>query len=227
LRLRIIELISVQLCAMLYPQQQEGDMPATAGKRNAVASRQRILEAAGQLLARGDGNFEMAWVARTAGVSQGLAYHHFGSKDGLLGALVNDFYDRAEDAVLMARLDDYADWETRERERVRRYIAFLLADPLGVTVVTRLAGTPAVAAISTQRWDRLVTEGSRNIADGQSRGVVKATQDATLLAAMVLGAARAAVAREFAKTNPGSPARLSRDIWTFIRTGLGLEDSHD
>ena len=202
-------------------------MAATAGKRNASASRQRILEAAGELLAQGDGNFEMAWVARAAGVSQGLAYHHFGSKDGLLGALVNDFYDRAEDAVLMARLDDYADWETRERERVRRYIEFLLEDPLGVTVVTRLAGTPAVAAISTQRWDRLVTEGSRNIADGQSRGVVKATQDATLLAAMVLGAARAAVAREFAKSKPGSPARLSRDIWTFIRRGLGLEDNHD
>ena len=201
-------------------------MPATAGKRNASASRQRILEAAGQLLAQGDGNFEMAWVARAAGVSQGLAYHHFGSKDGLLGALVNDFYDRAEDAVLMARFDDYADWEERDRDRVRRYIEFLLADPLGVTVVTRLAGTPAVAAIGAQRWDQLVTEGSRNIADGQARGVVKATQDATLLAAMVLGATRSAVAREFAKSKPGSPARLSRDIWAFIRTALGLEDSH-
>lgn len=200
-------------------------MPAATRKRDPQATRQRILEAARDLLAQGDGNFEMAWVARAAEVSQGLAYHHFGSKEGLLSALVHDFYDRAEDAVLMARFDDYENWEKRERDRVRRYIEFLLGDPLGVTVVTRLAGTPAVAAVEAERWDRLVSEGSRNIAEGQARGVVTASQDSTLLAAMSLGATRSAVAREFAKSKPGKPARLSRDIWAFIRTGLGLEES--
>ena len=200
-------------------------MPAATRKRDPQATRQRILEAARDLLAQGDGNFEMAWVAKAAEVSQGLAYHHFGSKEGLLSALVHDFYDRAEDAVLMARFDDYENWEKRERDRVRRYIEFLLGDPLGVTVVTRLAGTPAVAAVEAERWDRLVSEGSRNIAEGQARGVVTASQDSILLAAMSLGATRSAVAREFAKSKPGKPARLSRDIWAFIRTGLGLEES--
>lgn len=200
-------------------------MQAATRKRDPQATRQRILEAARDLLAQGDGNFEMAWVAKAAEVSQGLAYHHFGSKEGLLSALVHDFYDRAEDAVLMARFDDYENWEKRERDRVRRYIEFLLGDPLGVTVVTRLAGTPAVAAVEAERWDRLVSEGSRNIAEGQARGVVTASQDSTLLAAMSLGATRSAVAREFAKSKPGKPARLSRDIWAFIRTGLGLEES--
>ena len=202
-------------------------MSANARKRDPSASRQRILEAAGGLLASGDGDFEMAWVARAAGVSQGLAYHHFGSKEGLLSAVVHDFYDRVEASVLMARLDDFQDWEERERDRLRRYIEFLLADPLGLTVVTRLAGTPAVAAVEAERWDRLVSAGSRNIAEGQTRGVVNARQDPTLLASMVLGAARAAVAREFAKSKPGKPARLSRDIWVFIRSGLGLEDKHE
>ena len=200
-------------------------MPQATRKRDPQATRQRILEAARGLLAQGDGNFEMAWVAKAAEVSQGLAYHHFGSKEGLLSALVHDFYDRAEDAVLMARFDDYENWEKRERDRVRRYIEFLLGDPLGLTVVTRLAGTPAVAAVEAERWDRLVSEGSRNIAEGQARGVVTASQDSTLLAAMVLGATRSAVAIEFAKSKPGKPARLSRDIWAFIRTGLGLEES--
>ena len=200
-------------------------MPAPTRKRDPQATRQRILEAARDLLAQGDGDFEMAWVAKAAEVSQGLAYHHFGSKEGLLSALVHDFYDRAEDAVLMARFEDYENWEKRERDRVRRYIEFLLGDPLGLTVVTRLAGTPAVAAVEAERWDRLVTEGSRNIAEGQARGVVTATQDSTLLAAMVLGATRSAVAKEFAKSKPSRPARLSRDIWSFIRTGLGLEES--
>lgn len=200
-------------------------MSTTVRKRDPQATRQRILAVARDLLAAGDGHFEMSQVAKSAGVSQGLAYHHFGSKEGLLSALVHDFYDRVEDAVLMAPFKDYEDWEKRERDRVRRYIEFLLADDLGFTIVTRLAGSPAVAAVEAERWDRLVTEGSRNIAEGQARGVVTAPQDSTLLAAMALGATRSAVAREFAKTKPGNSARLSRDIWAVISSGLRLEKS--
>ena len=62
-------------------------MPAPARKRDSKASRRSIMEAARQLLALGGGDLAMAWVARAAGVSQGLAYHHFGSKEGLLNAL--------------------------------------------------------------------------------------------------------------------------------------------
>ena len=54
---------------------------------------------------------------------------------------------------------------------------------------------------------------------------MSARQDSDLLAAMALGATRAAVGRELAKCSPGDPARLSEDIWAFIRDGLGLEDT--
>ena len=86
-------------------------MPANSRKRDPVATRQRILECAATLLAEGEGKLEMAWVARAAGVSSGLAYHHFGSKEGLLVAVVNDFYDRLEAASLMLRFDDARNWE--------------------------------------------------------------------------------------------------------------------
>ena len=122
-------------------------MPAIINKRDPVATRQRILACAGQLLVEGEGALEMAWVAKAAGVSAGLAYHHFGSKEGLLVAVVNDFYDRVEAASLMARLDGATDWEARERERLRLYIDFLLSDPLGVVVLSRLAHAPGVAAV--------------------------------------------------------------------------------
>ena len=111
----------------------------------------------------------MAWVAKAAGVSAGLAYHHFGSKEGLLVAVVNDFYDRVERASLMARFDEATDWEAREQERVRLYIDFLLTDPLGIVVLSRLSHAPGVAAVEAERWDRLVTVGARNIAAGQQR----------------------------------------------------------
>lgn len=199
-------------------------MPATGNKRDPVATRQRILECAGKLLAQGEGALEMAWVAKAAGVSAGLAYHHFGSKEGLLVAVVNDFYDRVERASLMARFDEATDWEAREQERVRLYIDFLLTDPLGIVVLSRLSHAPGVAAVEAERWDRLVTVGARNIAAGQQRQVVRAPQDPELLAAMVLGAARAAVARMLPMRQKINAAKLARDIWQFQRKGLCLEE---
>ncbi|MDJ0653004.1 MAG: TetR/AcrR family transcriptional regulator [Xanthomonadales bacterium] len=200
-------------------------MPNTARKRDPVLTRKRILKAAKALLARSDGNLEMAWVSRKAGVSQGLAYHYFGSKEGLLKAVVEDFYDRAESSVLMARMDDRGDWAGRERRRVRSYVDFLLDDPMGAAVITRLAATPAVAAVEARRWDSLITEGSKNIAEGQKRGVVTATQPSELLAAMTLGAMRAAVVSAFTSPEPVDAEKVSQDLWEFVRCGLGIKET--
>ncbi|MEM9254811.1 MAG: TetR/AcrR family transcriptional regulator [Pseudomonadota bacterium] len=202
-------------------------MSATARKRDPKATRQRILTAAGRLLAQGEGALEMAWVAREAGVSQGLAYHHFGSKDGLIQAVVSDFYDRIEEAVLMARLEEIDDWELRERQRVHQYIEFLLDDPLGVTVITRLAHTPAVAAVEAERWYALVSVGARNIAEGQASGAVGATEHSELLAAMVLGSIRAAVARAVLEDSARNVQQLAQDIWAYARRGLCLEVTNE
>ncbi len=198
-------------------------MPTARAKRDPIVTRQRILESAARLLAEGEGNLEMAWVAKAAGVSSGLAYHHFGSKEGLLVAVVNDFYDRVEKAALMARLEDTDDWEARERERVRLYIDFLLADPLGVVVLSRLAHAPGVTAVEAERWERLVTVGARNMAEGQNKGVVRASQDPELLAALVLGAVRAAVARVLPVKNAINAEELCSNIWQFLRNGMCLE----
>lgn len=198
-------------------------MTASRTRRNPVATRGRILQAAKTLLIDSDGNLEMSWVAKAAGVSQGLAYHHFGSKEGLLSAVVEDFYDRVEDSVLMARFEEYDDWSRRERDRVARYLTFLLEDPLTRTVVMRLAGTPAVAGIESRRWQKLIDEGARNIAEGQARGAIRATQDSHLLAAMVLGAVRAAATSELSQDTDVNPEALADEIWQFLGAGLGLE----
>ncbi len=200
-------------------------MPTAKPRRDPLATRKKILAAASALLVDSDGNLEMSWVASRAGVSQGLAYHHFGSKEGLLGAVVEDFYDRVEDSVLMARLEDYADWSERERERVARYLTFLLEDKLTRTVIMRLAGTPAVAGVEARRWQRLVQEGSRNIADGQARGAIGAGQDSTLLAAMVLGAVRAAASSQLSQDIDVDPEALAEQIWQFLSAGLGLNNA--
>lgn len=194
-------------------------------KRDPVATRARILEAAKTLIASGDGEFEMSWVAKEAGVSQGLAYHHFGSKEGLLSAVVEDFYDRVESNVLMARFEEYDDWSQRERDRVARYLEFLLQDSMSRSVIAQLAGTPAVAVVEARRWQRLIEEGAKNIAEGQALGAISARQNSGMLAAMVLGAVRAAAASELADNSGIDPQALADEIWQFIGSGLGLEES--
>ena len=46
-------------------------------------------------------------------------------------------------------MDEESDWEVREKARTQSYIEFLMDDPLGRVVITKLAGTPAVAAVET------------------------------------------------------------------------------
>ncbi len=195
-------------------------MTAVKKRRDPLATRSRILDAATELLAKGDGSIEMAWVAKKAGVSQGLAYHHFGSKDGLIAAVVNAFYDRLEAEVLMARIETDEAWAQRELSRVRSYIRFLLGDPLGVIITTKLAGTPAIAAVEAERWQVIVDAGARNIAEGQQTGAVASTQDSGQLAAMVLGASRSAVTRALQKEKRIDADQLAHDIWAFIEHGL-------
>jgi AcrR family transcriptional regulator len=55
----------------------------------AVSARQKVLDAAERLIdARGYDGFSIAELVSVSGVSNGSIYHHFGTKDGALGALL-------------------------------------------------------------------------------------------------------------------------------------------
>ncbi len=199
-------------------------MPNAKPKRDPRATRQRILAAARRLLVQNDGALEMAWVAKEAGLSQGIAYHHFGSREGLIEAIVNQFYDKLDDEVTMAPLTHIAGWEDREVARTESYIRFMSNEPLGPVVLTRLNRTPAVAAVEAERWTRLTQEGARNIADGQRRGVVRSELDPDLLAALVLGAMRGAVTAAMQREAAIDSEALTQEIWGFVRLGLQLDE---
>ena len=115
-------------------------------------------------------------------------------------------YDRIESAVLMARFTEYDDWNCRERDRVARYLEFLLEDP------QQHRDHPAggYAGRGERRGEALAApdrRGARNIAEGQALGVITAQQDNRLLAAMVLGAVRAAAASELSESTGVDPRR--------------------
>ena len=111
-----------------------------------VATRARLFEAARSELIERHGRLEVESVARRAGVSVGLIYRHFGSKAGLVSAVVQAFYKRFEDEVISSNPAPGAEWAAREHRRTVRAVAFHYEDPLAPVVLSRLHLDPAVAA---------------------------------------------------------------------------------
>ena len=141
-------------------------------------ARTALLDAARTALIAGEGDAEMAAIARGARLSTGLAYHHFGSKAGLLAAVVEDYYARCA-AIANARYDA-ASWKGREQARTAAVLAFQLDDPFTATLMGPLGRTPAVTAAEAACTARLIERGAANIDNGQRSGELPAGLDPML-----------------------------------------------
>lgn len=187
-----------------------------------VKTSERLMAAAALELCRGNGDFEMSSVSRTAKVSVGLAYHHFGSKSGLIAAVVEQFYEELDEEVMMARFG-LEDWAERESLRVQRNVAFHYRHPLAPIILRRLRREPGVIEIEQARIKRQVTEGTRNIQSAQKQGSVFADIDPEATAAFTLAGMRSLIA--IALENPidrrPDEAQLTETIWRLIRRAIG------
>lgn len=193
-----------------------------ARKKQVERSRAALIEAAAEALIAGNGNFELQEVARLAGVSVGLPYHRFGSKAGLVAAVVEHFYDQLQDVIVLADVDE-KDWAIREQVRLSRLIDFLYANDLAAVIISTLARDPEVAAVEAERWNGLIELTARNIAKGQARGQLPAGYQPDVLGALICGGVRHAVGLALAATPRPSRSALTRQTWNFIASGLQLD----
>jgi AcrR family transcriptional regulator len=174
------------------------------------------------VLVEGGGDFELADLARRAGVSVGLPYHRFGSKAGVLGAVVTEFYDGIRRAIDLGNFADL-DWRVRERERLRRLVDYLYGDPLAAVIISSLGRDPEVAALEANLWSETIEAAARNLSKAQSRGQVAPDLEPALAAAMICGGVRHAVGLAL-RTKPRRARRtLVAEIWTFVANALRLE----
>jgi len=181
----------------------------------------KILEAARACMIEGGGEFEMTEVAEAAGVSEGLAYHYFGSKSGLMTAVVAEFYDRYG-AVLNRRHDGSLPWPVRERQRMEETIAFLCADPMTAMVFGRLSRTAEVATLEAERIAEMTELAARNIALGIARGDIPPQIDVNIAGAAVTGAIRQTVMYGFGAYDEPPVEAMSEQLWRMIAGALGL-----
>lgn len=187
------------------------------------AARQRILAtAAEELVATGD--MQVAAVARRAGVSVGLPYRYFGTRGGLLNAVVSDFYDRLDEAVINREFGEPT-WHERERARVNAWVDHLYDDPLAPVVLARQGVDAETTGIEMQRLHRAIELGARNIARGQRDGDLPADRDPELLAAAVLGGVHTAVVVALTRTPRPDRARVAAELWTFVAGAAGANSA--
>ncbi|WP_436499461.1 TetR/AcrR family transcriptional regulator [Actinokineospora sp. HUAS TT18] len=184
-----------------------------------AAARQRILAAAAEVLAS-TGDIEVAAVARRAGVSVGLPYRYFGTRSGLLSAIISAFHDRLDEAVTNREFDGDT-WHDRERKRVTAWVDHLYDDPLAPVVLGHLGGVVDTAGIELQRLHTAIEQGARNIARGQRDGDLPADRDPELLVAAVLGGVHTAVAVALTQTPRPDRGRVAAELWAFVAGAAG------
>jgi AcrR family transcriptional regulator len=187
-----------------------------------IGAAERLIRAAQEELIQSHGVLEMQAVARRAKVSVGLAYHHFGSKAGLIAAVVEGFYNRLEDVAFSPSNLVASDWAGREKERIAAYISFHYDHPFAPLVVGPLSRAPEVLDVEQAFTRRQLVAGAYNLRAGQRSGVIPPDLDPRLTIALMIGGIRQALIGALTGDPRPDPTELTGKIWVFVAGALRL-----
>lgn len=159
-----------------------------------VNKRDRILDAAAQLIVENGLQCSMAAIAERAGVATGSLYNYFPSKK----ALVLGVYVRVGEEMALAMMTEHADdvdYETRIRRYIADYAAFILADAERARLFEYLDNSPEVSLEDiAATFAGFIDYARRLFEGGQKAGVVRAGPP-YLLGSFVRGAIRHTIKR--------------------------------
>jgi AcrR family transcriptional regulator len=187
-------------------------------------TQQRLIAAAQAELIAGHGHLEMQAVARRAQLSVGLAYHHFGSKSGLIAAVVEAFYAQL-DAVAFTGLHlPSGNWADREKARIRAYVAFHYAHPFAPLIIGALSRSPEVLDVETSFTARTLAGGEAMIRAAQRNGNVRPDLDPALAIALMSGGIRQALLSALTREVRPDRDALTEAIWSFVAAALRPAD---
>ena len=187
-----------------------------------IKTRERLVRAAQQELIRSHGHLEMQAVAKRAQVSVGLAYHHFGSKAGLIAAVVEAFYNRLDEEVFNDACRPLESWAGRERRRIASYIAFHYDHPFAPLVIGALSRAPEVLDVERAFTNRQLAGGARMIEAAQRNGFVPDHIAPHLTIALMIGGIRQALIGVLIGEERPDPGKLADEIWAFMAGALRL-----
>lgn len=191
-------------------------------KNPKIGSDVRILMAAEQELLANDGRLEMLAVARRADLATGLAYRYFGSKAGLIAAVVDSFYSPLRKIALGDAIALSQPWESREKARTSALIDYFYDHPMAKLIAGRLSREPEVLDVENAHMKALLEAGARNIAQGQAHGVVDPNLDPDITVALLMGGIRQAINSAITADQVTPRKLLLSNVWRFIESALKL-----
>lgn len=196
---------------------------AAAPTARGAASRARLVQAAREELIERDGVLEVESVATRADASVGLIYRHFGSRAGLIGAVVDDFYDRLRADALETNPAPGGSFAERERRRAALYVAFHYADPLARVIVHNLHLDAEVAAMEARQRGEMTRLAESVMALGQRRGEIPLDRDPAFIAAMVIGGMREVLGVALSGEQWADQERTAEKLWVLIAGVMGVD----
>lgn len=197
--------------------------PAAAPTARGAASRARVVAAAREELIERDGALEVDSVAGRAGSSVGLIYRHFGSRAGLIGAVVDDFYGRFRAEALETNPAPGGSFARRERRRAALYVAFHYADPLARIIVHNLHLDAEVAAVEAGHRREMIRLAESVMALAQRRGEVPRDRDPAFIAAMVIGGMREVLGVALSGEQWADQTEAADRLWILIAGVCGVD----
>jgi AcrR family transcriptional regulator len=190
-----------------------------------AATRRRLIRAARDELVARDGQLEIDPVAGRAGVSVGAIYRHFGSRAGLVGAVIDDFYARYRAEALELNPLPGGSFCERERLRTELSVGFHYADPLAGVILSSLHLDAEVALKEAANIGEMIDLAAGVMALGQVRGEVPADRDARFIGAMIIGGMRRVLAVALADDVP--ERRTAAALWSFNAAIIGCDPGLD
>ena len=162
----------------------------------------------------------LAAVVADAGTTTGAVYHHFGSRAGLLRAVLDELYDRLDADVLLPQMPGET-WGQRERERIRRLVDAAYREPLAPVVLGLALREPDVALADAERTARLSSLAAQNLRRAQAAGEVRPDVDPDVTGAVIMGGLRQALGRALADPQRPPAAQLAEDLWRIVHSLAG------
>jgi AcrR family transcriptional regulator len=187
------------------------------------ATRERLLACTRDIAIANDGHIEIAWVAEAAGVVPSLVNRYFGSRAGLVSALLDDFFDRLRSEVLDLDLDDHGTWAQHERIRLEKGVHFHYTDSAAVVTYTRLSREPEVAVAENRHIEMVVKDAAANIRRGQKRGELPSFIDPELAGAAMFGAMQRVMITALGRTPRPQPDRVIDLLWQQVAAAVQLK----
>ena len=190
-----------------------------------IGTQQRLLDAAEAELIATDGHLEMEAAARRADARIGLAYAQFGSKSGLMAAVIDRYFEPIREIVIGTAIPVKIDWRLREKTRLAAIVDYVYDHPLSPLVAGRLSKCSEVVDIQRAMMNSFMELGARNIIQGQDQGVVKADVSPNLTIPIILGGIRIAIENAIVSHFRPDRDELVEHIWQLVSGALQLDQA--